>query len=94
MTGPEIRCDGCTAITDSGALSLVTANTVQVRYCAPCLDDWQALDAVCKAQAAVYQRLQDLFEQQARQQSPLRVTPLDFPKFWQAQEPPRELVLG
>ena len=74
-----IRCDGCDQSTDPLRLAIVSANGVQARYCLACVDDWQALEQACNAQAEMYQRLLQLFWQDARNKTLLKMTPLDLP---------------
>ena len=87
-----IPCDGCDDGISGESISLISANSVQVRYCKECRETWEALESACDAQAAVYNRLQDMFERDAREKTMLWITPLDFPKFWESEE--RGLKLG
>lgn len=87
-----ILCDGCAGPVPGLQLSLISAKGVQVRYCVACRETWEALESACQAQAAVYNRLQDMFERDAREKTMLWITPLDFPKFWESEE--RGLKLG
>lgn len=77
-----IRCDGCgmTIPYKQVPSCLFMAFGVQIRYCTDCAAEWRALETVVNAEVARCQRLADLFALDARQKSPLKLTPFDFPK--------------
>ena len=72
-----IPCDGCGLGTPT--LTLLTDYGHEVRYCAPCLEVYQAFVAAVTHEEQRRQRELDLWQLERRTHVPLRLMPMDFP---------------
>ena len=75
----NLRCDGCGLYQIPSDIGWISALGYQMRYCAPCREQWQSFQNACRAEGARMQRLLDLWEIDTRHKTTLLLTPLDLP---------------